>query len=360
MILQRYIFRELILTFAVAFAILVAVCSVGLIFNMFRSAEGIALSLIFDALPVAFSYMAPWALIVASTLSATMVYGRLAAENEIDAMRTSGIHMGRIVAPALLYAVVIFVLGFFTQHELAPWARFHRRGIIGETVISLLRSPPGGYQNIKVSSNHRLIYLDAREGEIVEPTVVIFNDKGELSQQFHGDSGSIRVEDDRTVHITIRRGSFIIWEATLGGLLEKVEGYFDNQSISVKLDDPYAKSKGPEDMRGLELVSSWSLMPPGSVMRNVYYTELHLRFAKTLGPLCLILLAIPIGVRVKKGTKMSGLGMAIPPLLVYFILFFIGQSLAQRNHVAPEVGAYGPNAVILVAALALMWKVFRL
>src|SRR5688572_29644808 len=191
MILQRYIFRELVITFAAAFAILVAVCSVGLIFNMFRSAEGVTLSLIGDALPVAFSYMAPWALIVAATLASTMVYGRLAAENEIDAMRTSGIHMGRIVAPALLYAVCVFILGFFTQHELAPWARYQRRGIIGETIIALLRTPPPGPTSIKVSGKHRLTYIDAREGEIIEPTIAIFNDKSELTQQFRGASGVI-------------------------------------------------------------------------------------------------------------------------------------------------------------------------
>jgi lipopolysaccharide export LptBFGC system permease protein LptF len=86
---------------------------------------------------------------------------------------------------------------------------------------------------------------------------------------------------------------------------------------------------------------------------------LNLRFAKAIGPICLILLAIPIGIRVKKGTKLSGLGMSLPPLLTYFILFFVGQSLAQRRLVAPEVGAYFPNAVVLVAAVVLTWRVFR-
>ena len=358
MILQRYIFRELIFTFAVAFAILVAVCSVGLIFNMFRSAEGITLSLIFEALPIAFSYMAPWALIVASTLAATMVYGRLAAENEIDAMRTSGIHMGRIVAPAVLYAVFIFILGFFVQHELAPWARFRRRGIIGETVLSLLKNPPPGPNNIKVSGKHRLGYLDAREGEIVGPAVAIFDDgSGDLNQQFRGSSGSIKVLGERKVEITIRNGSFTIWEVVNGRLVEKVEGFIGERTIPIQLDDPMARNKGPEDMRGLELVSEWSLRL-GDFRRELY-TELNLRFAKALGPICLILLAIPIGIRVKKGTKLSGLGMALPPLLVYFILFFIGQSLAQRRLLAPEVGAYFPNAIVLLAAGFFTWKVFR-
>jgi lipopolysaccharide export system permease protein len=357
MILQKYIFRELLFTFAVAFAILVAVCSVGLIFNMFKSAEGITLSLVFDALPVAFSYMAPWALVVAATLAATMVYGRLAAENEIDAMRTSGIHMGRIVAPALLYAVFIFILGFFIQHELAPWARFHRRGIVGETVMSLLKNPPGGYRNVKLGSTHRLIYLDARDGVIDEPFFLIFNAKGELHQQYHGKTGIITVIDDHSVRITLREGSLLFYEMVDGDRREKFEALFGERSFEVAMEDPKAKPKDVEDESGLDLVSQWARSE--GIERRGFYTELHLRFAKALSPICLILLGIPIGVRVKKGTKLSGLGMALPPLLVYFILFFIGQSLAQRRLVAPEVGAYAPNVIILAAASVLTWKVFR-
>lgn len=367
MILQRYIFRELLTTFAIAFAILVAVCSVGLIFNMFRSAEGITLSLVFGAVPVAFAYMAPWALVVAATLASTMVYGRLAAENEIDAMRTSGIHMGRIVAPALLYAVFIFVLGFLIQHELAPWARYQRRDIIGDTIIELLSNPPAGNTNIKIGGGYRLTYLDAKGGEIFEPTLASFNAEGDLENQLRGATGVIKVLDENTVEILIRQASFTIWEKVDDRLVEKVDGYVGDRAITIKLEDPNARGLSSEEFRGLALVSEWSRTAPrsgekwsDSSWRNTLYTELHLRFAKSLGPICLILLGIPIGISVKKGTKLSGLGMALPPLLFYFILFFVGQGMAQRRQLPPEIGAYGPNAVVLLAALGMMWRAFRL
>jgi len=202
-----------------------------------------------------------------------------------------------------------------------------------------------------------LSYLDAREGLIIEPTLAIFNDQGDLTQQFRGSTGVISVTGERTVHITIRQGTFTKWERVEGRLVEVMIANIGEQLISVQLEDPFARLPGVEDMAGLELVSEWSRS--GGGWRNTCYTELHLRFAKALGPICLILLAIPIGIRVKKGTKLSGLGMALPPLLVYFILFFVGQSLAQRRLVAPEVGAYGPNGVVLAAALVLTWKVFR-
>ena len=354
MILQRYIFRELLITFVVAFAILVSVCSVGLIFNMFRSTEGITLSLIFDAIPLAFAFMAPWALIVAATLAGTMVYGRLSAENEIDAMRTSGIHMGRVIAPALLFALLVFVLAFLAQHEVAPRARFARRDIAGNSILAMLSNPPGGDQNIRISGRIHLSYLDARDGEIVQPTVAEYDDDGALVRQFRGSKGIIQVLDDRTVKITIKDGNITIKKDGQ----ETVTGIITEGSIPpIKLDNPNEKRKGAEDYTGLELVSEWSRSWGG--MRDVYYTELHLRFAKSLGPMVLILLGILIGIRVRKGTKMSGLGMALPPLLLYFILFFVGQSLAQRRLVAPEIGAYSPNAVVLVAATVLAWRVLR-
>jgi len=358
MILQRYIFRELVFTFVVAFAILVTVCAVGLIFNMFRTYEGVTLSFIFDALPMAFSFMAPWALLVASTLTATMVYGRLAAENEIDAMRTSGIHIGRIFAPAFLFAVFVFIFAFLVHHELGPRAKYKKRDIVGDTVIEVLRHPPPGQTNVKISNAYRLSYLEASEGILKQPTLASFDSEGNLKRLFYGSQGTIEVLSDRQVKITIQDSTLIEFEMVDGEPKEKGGGPTGKAwTVTLELENPYARPKTPEDMPGLELVSEWSRAKGGD--RTGLYTEIHLRFAKSLGPVCLILLGVPIGILVKKGTKMSGLGVAIPPLLIYFVLFFLGQGLAQRNLVAPEVGAYGANLVVLVAAAVLNWKVLR-
>jgi len=357
MILQRYIFRELVFTFAVAFAILVTVCAVGLIFNMFRTYEGVTLSFIYEALPMAFSFMAPWALLVAATLTATMVYGRLAAENEIDAMRTSGIHIGRIFAPALLFAVFIFVFAFLVHHELGPRAKYKKRDIVGDTVIGALKRPPPGLNNLKISSSVRLSYTDSGDGVLKEPTIVFFDADGFPKRMLRGSQGRIDILSDRLVRVTIENCTLVEYEMIDGKPEEKFGLTSKSQVLTLELDDPYARQKSPEDMAGLELVTEWARQPRAS--RAAFYTEIHLRFAKSLGPVCLILLGVPIGILVRKGTKMSGLGVALPPLLIYFVLFFLGQGLAQRGLVAPEVGAYGANAVVLVAAAFLNWKVFR-
>ncbi|HEY3226266.1 MAG TPA: LptF/LptG family permease, partial [Planctomycetota bacterium] len=248
MILQRYIFRELVFTFAVAFAILVTVCAVGLIFNMFRTYEGVTLSFIFDALPMAFSFMAPWALLVASTLTATMVYGRLAAENEIDAMRTSGIHIGRIFAPAFLFAVFVFIFAFLVHHELGPRAKYKKRDIVGDTVIEVLRHPPPGQTNVKISNAFRLSYLEAAEGILKQPTLASFDSEGNLKRLFYGSRGTIDVLSDRQVKITIQDSTLIEFEMIDGDPREKGGGWTGKTwTVTLELEDPYARPKGPED-----------------------------------------------------------------------------------------------------------------
>lgn len=360
MILQKYIFRELLVVFVIAFAILITVCTVGLIFNMFRATEGVTLSFIFEALPIAFSYMAPWALLVAATLTSTMVYGRLASDNEIDAMRSSGIHMGRIVAPAALFAIVVLVCTFVTHQELAPWAHFARRSLAEETILTLLYNPPAGRQaSIRISGRATISYEDARDGILVKPFVYLFDKDGLPEKEWWGSEGRIKVTNDREVEITILNGNYLGWKTDNNGVRTRIVagGLGEKTTIPIQLEDPSERPKTADDMSGLELVSEWSRSEDGR--RRALYTELQLRFAKSLGPACLIFLGVPIGIFVKKGTKLSGLGLAIPPLLGYFALLFVGQSLADRNLVAPEVGAYGPNAVVLVAAAILWLRVFR-
>jgi len=359
MILQKYIFRELLVVFVIAFAILITVCTVGLIFNMFRATEGVTLSFIFEALPIAFCYMAPWALLVAATLTSTMVYGRLASDNEIDAMRSSGIHMGRIVAPALLFGIVVLGCTFLTHHELAPRAHYARRSLAEETIKTLLQFPqPGRQVSIKINGSANLSYEDAREGILINPRVSLIEDNDQSYREFWGSEGRIVFVNEREIQITIRDGNFTKWALDEKGDWKQVaEGPIGKPDIPVRLENPAERARTADDWTGLDLVGEWSRSE--GRRRKALYTELHLRFAKSLGPVCLIFLGVPIGIFVKKGTKLSGLGLAIPPLLGYFALLFIGQGLADRNLVAPEVGAYGPNAVVLITAAVLWMRVFR-
>src|SRR6185295_16838716 len=97
MILQRYIFRELLASFVFAFCTVLTILMIGMVFQIYRAFPGLGVELVGKALPVAIGTMAGWVMLVASCTSCTLVYARLAAENEITAMRTCGIHIWRVI-----------------------------------------------------------------------------------------------------------------------------------------------------------------------------------------------------------------------------------------------------------------------
>ena len=91
-------------------------------------------------------------------------------------------------------------------------------------------------------------------------------------------------------------------------------------------------------------------------VRNPLILIVHTRFASSLAPMLLVLVAVPIGIMVSRGSRLAGLGAALPPLLIYFISFFIFQGLGARNRVSPLLAAYLPD--LFLAAIASVLLIF--
>ncbi|NLU20428.1 MAG: LptF/LptG family permease [Phycisphaerae bacterium] len=118
--LQTYVCRELLKTFALtAIGLTLTFSLTGGVFNMMRapvlSAEQ-TLHLLGFVLPFALTLTLP----VAALFSCAMVYGRLAAGNEFDACRASGINIHRLLAPAFGLSVVTAAFTFVFANYVLP------------------------------------------------------------------------------------------------------------------------------------------------------------------------------------------------------------------------------------------------
>ena len=70
-------------------------------------------------------------------------------------------------------------------------------------------------------------------------------------------------------------------------------------------------------------------------------------------------MGVPIGIFVRKGSRLAGLGAAVPPLLVYFVAFLVFRGMGEQGTVSPLVAAWAPDAILAVAAAVLLWKACR-
>jgi lipopolysaccharide export LptBFGC system permease protein LptF len=138
--LHGYILRELLKTFGLALAALTALFTMGGgLYNVVRF-EGISATDVFAFIPILIPIVVTLTMPMAALFAATMVYGRLAADNELQACRAAGINIHRLLLSVVLLAVFVaaftmlvgnFVIPDFMQ-QIDNFARSNVRDLVAQ------------------------------------------------------------------------------------------------------------------------------------------------------------------------------------------------------------------------------------
>lgn len=108
--LHTYVLRELLKTFGLALAALTVLFTMGGgLYNVVRY-EGISAGDVFGFVPILIPIVVTLTMPMAALFATAMVYGRLAADNELLACRAAGINIHRLLLAAVLLS--IFVAAF--------------------------------------------------------------------------------------------------------------------------------------------------------------------------------------------------------------------------------------------------------
>src|SRR3954470_17335659 len=120
-ILHRYVMGEVLRAFSLA---LLTVTSVIVLFMVMIEAGKMGLSPteILNLLPYVVPGSLPYTIPVSLLFAVTVVYGRLASDNEIVAMKTAGLSAMSALRPALLLGVSLSTALLYLTHDAIPRA----------------------------------------------------------------------------------------------------------------------------------------------------------------------------------------------------------------------------------------------
>jgi lipopolysaccharide export LptBFGC system permease protein LptF len=354
MILQRYIVRDLFMAFLFAFAIVMAVGLLWMATQVLRAYEGAGLSAVAGMAPMAAGYVAPWALLMAASSAVTIVYGRLAADNEIVAMRVSGIHANRVVAPAVLFGILLAGAGYAVNEHVQPYAHYERRKMIQEAALTLLKILPPGEQKFFVG-RYIVSYKDARDGRMERPYLLELDPRSDsLKAEFTAAHGTVEFAGERPQLVLSRPR--VIRYGDKGQAMESTAG--SDVTIPLDTSEIARPPRMSKDMTREELLE-FAATTRDPRRRAQALTAFHTRYAQSLAPLLLSLVAVPIGVGVRRASRLVGFGASLPPFIAYLILFFLFQGLGEKGRVSAEAAAWAPDGALFVAAIVLLAGVYR-
>lgn len=365
-ILSRYVFREIfassfLATMLATFVIFLRGIS-PLIELLVRSGNSfIFLELCLLALPPVLMLSIPFGVLVGILVG----LGRMSSDNELIAMRSSGISSRVVAPPILVFASLAMLLSGACAVWLNPLAirsQYNLRNKLAVTQVSA-DVQPQVFQEQFTNDNTVLYVDDVKSG--VGPTVwrgVFIADLTPPSERKTG------LKDPPVgPKITLAREAIAVPDAAHN----RIQLTMTDQSVHeapVHTRAPMGtmalqqnaqqkvRAKPYQEMLTKELVTFIAAHPRGSQENIDARVELDGRFALPLACIMLALVGIPLGASSRRGGRSGGYVWAI--LLAffgYYVAYISLTNTASRSHrIAPEVASWLPDVVFGLVGLLMI------
>ena len=378
-ILDRYVGWQLAFTTFVAVSVLSVVLVLGNAFKQLFEllvSKGASVEIVFIFLgyifPYSLVYTLPWGFLIAVLL----VFGRMSAECELIALRSSGVSFLRITKMAAIIALVCAGICFWMVGDLAPRAQVRYKKALYELAI---QKPLSMFENDRVIDGfpgHK-IYVERSEGQQLfnllvfeldannDPKKVIFAKRGILQSDIQNHRLMLEIFDARYEerdHLNAQSLSRIRQGITV-----------QRSVMPISLQDLFEKNMGRQSVRAYTVselithlnagVKTNEAADPLSARTPLELfemrTELSRRFSISLASIALGLIALPLAVSAQRKETSVGFLLSLIVAFSYFFLMLMVGWVKSKPAWHPEWLIWTPNVVFLAGGAALFHKLAR-
>jgi lipopolysaccharide export LptBFGC system permease protein LptF len=354
--LQLYILRQLLvgILFSVGGMIFVAVP--GLVVNAVHKLGGVGMAATLGYLPLVMVDLVPYMLPIGFLLAVVASYGRLAHENEWTAMCMAGWSPYRLALPGLVLALAMAGGTHYLVSYVAPGLRFERRDYAKRKVVEGFRRLPPGQTELSLGD----FYMNARWREERGDGKNHFRDvhihvppegEGAVGQTILADELELFFEGDEMV-VALGNARYIF--ADTQGFSEELVLRRDLNALFETAPRDRGGWKYQTTPRLIEMLAADAV--PERDLRKARF-EVQDRIAIASACLLFLLLGIPTGLILRRGTQLGALATAVGYALAYYILSMrLGKALGESGALPEWVGAWATTGIGLVAGVVLARK----
>jgi len=371
-ILHRYVLWELVRNFATSFGALVAIVLVGAVYKPLR--HGLGFGELVRFLPYLLPYLYAWVIPAATLASCVMTYGRLAADNELTAITASGVPLWHVCYPALALALLLTLIAIPLNDWLIPHSRVVREREIRELVLEEPFRVGGLAGQFTTKIGPYKVYVeevrgkDRRSGggnasdqQAGEGEISVYRaEHATYSISPDGRALEIELKDARCTIVTPGKRALRWFDLTAG-----------EQKIPIPVDDIEdvnleRRSNLPtsELLRRIAAArrSRAAAGGAGKVARVVLAkleTEVHLREALAFASLALCLVGIPLGMVIRRHSRLASFAVAVVVFLVLYAMIAGGTGLAEEGRLPARLALWAPDALVGLGGIVMMVVRFR-
>jgi lipopolysaccharide export system permease protein len=338
-VLDRYVLRETLAPFIVGVVGFILVLTVDLLFTMADLIinKGVpawaVLKLLVYKLPSLLVMTFP----VSTLFGTAMALGRLGKDNELTALRTSGISITRIAAPILLLGLCVSLVSFLTNEKVVPYANAVSNQIIRQIIYK--QPLPEVKDNVFFKDQQNRYYYAKRV---------------DMKTRQMENLMVYELTDEKYPRVILaERAAFTgkIWELK-SGVVHKYDekGYlnyeaaFTDMKLNIAEDVlNLAQQKDVMDMDRQELSSMIAALGKGGVNTASMLTELYLRYSIPFTCFVFALVGIPFSLSGPRTGQTWGIIVTIVFMFTFYVFASIFRSLGRGGVLLPAVAAFTPQ-----------------
>ncbi len=392
-ILHRMILWELVKIFVMSLIGITGILLMGGVVAE-ASQQGLGPAQILAAIPLLIPSTLPYTIPATTLFAACVVYGRLAADNEILAIRAAGINIIKVVKPGLILGLAMSFVTMGMYYRIIPYThRLLRQLAFNDAedfLYTLLKKQ--GFINLS-QSPYSMFVKGVKGKKLICP---VFKHK---NAQGHYDI----VAEAREAELHVNVAQKLLQIHMLNCSSTTADGspaYFDSQVFELALPDVAQAQIRPRDMTWQEILSEKAaltqkiaddeaLMATASTdvqdagggpktdmhhhhqnlkeriafNRNLIVglnVELLMRPALSLGCFFFILVGCPVGIWFSRSDFLSSfITCFLPIVIVYYPLVLAGTGMAKEGRLNTFLLVGGADMVIGAVGLVLFWRLLR-
>ena len=359
-ILDKYIFREVFMTFGFG------ICAFSAVFigsgTLFRIAQyitdyGASLSSVLKIFVLSLPGVVIWTFPMSMLLASLLTFGRFSSSSEITAMKSCGIGFSRIATPAIVLGFLVSIFAIWFNEYIVPWSNTAYNNVVYYEIQK--NTAPQSQEHIIIKDIEkgkiqRLVYArryDAATETMQGVTMQVFTD-GKVSHVENADYA-----EWKSSQWTMHQG--IIYDISNGESEHTMHFTTQELPINQSPQQIVSEQKKPEELTIHELKEQIEIMRSQYVNTKKLETELYQRYTVPMASLIFTLVGIPLGLQPNRNSSSMGFAISIIIIFIYYSLMTLAGALAQSGAMAAAIAVWLPNLIGLAVGLFLMRRAAR-
>jgi lipopolysaccharide export system permease protein len=361
-ITHRYVMTEILTYFLIGVLIFTIVFMMGKTLKLTELLvnKGVRIvdigKLLMYFLPSCLIFLVPMALL----LGVLITFARLSGDNEIVALKASGVSLYQLTPPVLFLSVMAYLLTTFLVIYALPWGNRGFKYVLSDIartkaytalkegtfndsfdgiVLYVDKIPVRGkkLERIFIHSEEKeggesktILAKEGYVGTHPDSHDIVFHLIGVTGDQMSkGEEFYARIESDTLVQ-----------KLTFGGNLQRIKG-FRARDWEMSIGELRTKIKIKK------------------ILKQDYtqqLLEIYRKFSIPFACIAFGLMGIPLGIQPRRSGKSYGFILGILVVLVYYILLTSAETLAFNGTLPPLIASWTPNLILIALGIYLLVK----